>query len=162
MENILISSCLAGALVRYDGRIKALDLAWLEQLETIGTLYQCCPEADAGMPIPRPAAQIVGGTGRDVLEGRAKVQDLSGKDVTAYFIEGAERSLSIAQQHHIRFALLKEKSPSCGSSLIYDGSFSSRLMNGEGVTAAMLRHNGIAVYPETQIELFAAHLCRRE
>ena len=80
------------------------------------------------------------------------VRDNEGRDNTSNFIKGAEETLSIAKKYDIKFAVLKENSPSCGSSHIYDGTFSGRLIKGSGVTAALLEENGITVYGEEKIE----------
>jgi len=155
MEKILVSACLAGDLVRYDARRVPLPDEWLHRLLLKDMVVKSCPEVDGGMAIPRSPAQIVGGTGDDVLAGRARVMDDQGVDVTGFFIRGAESALSAARKFRIQVALLKEKSPSCGSCEIYDGSFSGRRIPGQGVTAAMLAGHGIKVFPETEI-----HACK--
>ena len=158
MEKILVSACLAGDVVRYDGQSKPLSDKWLERFSDKGLIYKYCPEVAAGMPIPRPSAQIVGGTGSDVLAGHAVVQDVTGADVTDYFIKGAERALSIVRKYNIQLALLKEKSPSCGTVYIYDGSFSTRLIEGAGVTTALLMDNNVKVFSESQILKFKSYI----
>lgn len=147
----MISSCLTGSLVRYDGRRVPLDDEWVSGLLKSGICRAVCPEVDAGMSIPRPPAQILGGDGYDVLSGRARVMDEKGRDVTSFFVRGAELSLSIVKKAGIQIALMKEKSPSCGSRRVYDGSFSSRLIDGVGVTTAILRENGVLVFSENEI-----------
>lgn len=154
MEKILISACLAGDLVRYDGQKVPLSEKWLETLFQKGFLYKYCPEVAGGMSTPRPPAEIIGGTGRDVLSGCAVVRNMHGDDVTKHFIAGAERALSIVRTHQIRVALLKERSPSCGSSCIYDGSFTSSLIEGAGVTAELLANRKVKVFSEIQIQEF--------
>ncbi|WP_438445302.1 DUF523 domain-containing protein [Gorillibacterium sp. sgz5001074] len=143
---LLISSCLAGLATRYDGqdnyREEFADL--LRQ----GRAVLVCPEQLGGLPTPRPPAEIVGGSGEDVLEGRAKVMTAAGEDVTAAFVRGAEMTLSTARMVGAECAILKESSPSCGGLRIYDGSFSKTKQPGFGVTAALLRRHGIAVYSE--------------
>jgi len=99
----------------------------------------------SGLPTPRPPAEIQGGDGRDVLEGRARVVNIEGKDVTAEFLAGAQKALRIAQRRGIKEAVLKARSPSCGVGQIYDGSFSGRLREGDGVTTALLKRGGIIV-----------------
>ncbi len=150
MGKILISACLTGRLVRYDAKRVPLQDEWLKELLGKGLLCECCPEADGGMPIPRPPAQIVGGAGIDVLAGRARVVDITGCDVTRFFIRGAEYALSVVKKHKIKVALMKEKSPSCGSDLIYDGTFSDSLIKGAGVTTALLRKNGVCVFSDRE------------
>ncbi len=153
MEKILISACLAGDLVRYDGKQKRIQdkvfIKWLQQ----GRLVKVCPEVSGGLSTPRPPAQIVGGKGLDVICGNAKVQSIDGEDVTKEFLIGAELALNVAQENNIHIAILKEKSPSCGVSQIYDGSFSGIKIPGSGVTSALLRKNGIQVFSEHQLEL---------
>jgi uncharacterized protein YbbK (DUF523 family) len=98
--------------------------------------------------VPRPTAEIVGGDGSDVLDGRARVATIDGDDVTGAFLRGAERALVVAQQYAITTAILRQRSPSCGSTCIYDGAYSGVLMEGQGVTATLLRRYGIKVYSE--------------
>lgn len=147
---ILISACLLGENVRYDGRnnlhnsLKAL----VERGEAIGV----CPEVLGGLSIPREPAEIVGGNGEDVLDGRAKVVSISGRDVTEAFLIGAKKTLEIVQAYAATKVILKEKSPSCGSSLIYDGTYSGRKIVGMGVTTALLRRHGIEVLSEEKDE----------
>ncbi len=158
MDKILISGCLAGDVVRYDGRHIPLEDHWLKGLLRNGILCKCCPEVEGGMPIPRAPAQIVGGSGFDVLAGRATVVDVCGENVTRYFLEGAEWALSKVRQFNIKAALLKEKSPSCGCRTIYDGSFSSKLTDGVGVTTALLMENDVSVFSEKEILGFKAFI----
>ncbi len=153
MEKILISACLAGDRVRYDGRREPLENALLTRWKKENRLVKVCPEVDGGMKVPRPPAQIVGGNGLDVLKGWAKVRDNGGCDVTGFFIKGAEYALSMAQKYGARLAILKGKSPSCGSHQIYDGSFTGTLIPGAGVTAALLRENNIRVFSEHELEM---------
>ncbi len=110
-----------------------------------GKAIPVCPEQLGGLATPRPTAEISGGTGADVLEGRAEVRTSSGADVTDNFTRGAREALSIAKAAGAREAILKAKSPSCGCGLIYDGTFSGRLVEGNGVTAELLIRNGIIV-----------------
>lgn len=149
MPMILLSSCLAGFAVRYDGRAATNNLAiWLAER---GQAVTVCPEVASGLPTPRQPAEIVGGTGSDVLAGRAKVIGRSGTDLTAAFIAGARLMLAIAQQNDVKVAFLKDKSPSCGASRIYDGSFSGSKISGSGVSAELLSRNGIQVYPDSAL-----------
>ncbi len=150
MQKILISACLLGRPVRYDGRSvpkhDAMIDKWLEQ----GRLVPFCPEMAGGLPVPRPPAEIHGGTGIEVLEGKALVKTREA-DVTAAFLKGARAALDLCREQGIDFALLKEKSPSCGSRHIYDGSFSRRLIPGRGVTAALLEDHEVSVFCEDDI-----------
>ena len=101
--------------------------------------------------MPRPPAEIVGGDGEDVLEGRARVITIDGQDVTEAYLRGAEVALAVARRLGIRKAILKSHSPSCGCRLIYDGTHSGRLVPGRGVTAALLRQEGIEVVSEENL-----------
>ena len=104
-----------------------------------------------GLDTPRPPAEIVGGSGADVIRGTCSVCSKVGADVTTEFLRGAEKALSLAKEHRVQYAVLKESSPSCGSHTIYDGTFSGVKRAGEGVTAALLRAHGITVYSEKEI-----------
>ncbi|MBW2012124.1 MAG: DUF523 domain-containing protein [Deltaproteobacteria bacterium] len=142
MIKILISSCLLGEHVRYNAIAIPYTSTVLEKWRQEGRLISFCAEVAAGLPVPRPAAEIVGGDGVTVIDGNAKVINIKGKDVTKYFIAGAHKAL---------IAVLKENSPSCGSSYIYDGNFSGRRKRGQGVTTALLKRNGICVFNEKEI-----------
>jgi len=141
MAAILVSACLLGHRCRYDGKVPA----HLPCLAGKGEVVPFCPEVAGGLPTPRPPAEIVGGEGKDVLDGRARVVTNTGTDVTKEFLTGAEGALSLCRQRGIKKALLKSRSPSCSATLIYDGTYSGRLRRGEGVTAALLRRAGIEV-----------------
>ncbi|MFA5907066.1 MAG: DUF523 domain-containing protein, partial [Desulfobacula sp.] len=153
MEKILISACLAGDLVRYDGKRRMLKNVLLNRWQDDKRLIKVCPEVAGGMKVPRLPAQIVNGDGLNVLKGKARIKDTGGCDVTGFFIKGAEYALSMAKEFNIRLAILKEKSPSCGVHLIYDGNFTSTLLPGSGVTAALLKENGISLFSENEINL---------
>lgn len=151
MRKILVSSCLLGEYVRYNGIQIPYTSTVLEKWRQEGRLISFCAEVAAGLPVPRPAAEIVGGDGVTVIDGNAKVINIKGKDVTKYFIAGAHKALRTARMHGITIAVLKENSPSCGSSYIYDGNFSGRRKRGQGVTTALLKRNGICVFSEEEI-----------
>ncbi len=110
-----------------------------------GVGVAACPEVLAGLAIPRVPAEICGGDGADVLEGRARVRNAAGADVTQAFLEGAQKFCDFVQSKGAEEVWLKSKSPSCGVSKIYDGSFSGHLIDGCGVTCALLRKRGVAV-----------------
>ena len=139
-ESILISACLLGVRCRYDGGSKPQEpiLRLMEKY----TLIPVCPEQLGGLSTPRLPSER--------LADRVVMKD--GTDVTAAYRRGAEEALRLAKLFGCKLAVLKERSPSCGSSTIYDGSFSGRLTGGDGVTAALLRENGIAVYGESALE----------
>lgn len=159
MEKILVSRCLLGHPVRYDGGAHGpFDL--LQRWQAEGRVVALCPEVAGGLPTPRPAAEIDGGQGGQVLDGQVRVRGIDGEDVTTAFVAGAEQALALVQRHGIRIALLKARSPSCGNLENYDGSFSGTKVAGEGVTAAALRRAGVQVFNEE--ELAAAQAALRE
>lgn len=155
MDRILISACLLGRPVRYDGGGKRLTDRRLERWQAEGRLVPVCPELMGGLSVPRPAAEIAGGSGAAVLAGRARVVTTTGEDVTAAFVAGAEAALDLARQNGCVHALLIDRSPSCGSLHIYDGTFSGRRIAGAGVTASLLSAHGIAVYADHEVERLA-------
>lgn len=151
---ILLSSCLAGFNVRYDGGNARRPLAI--KLLAMGAAIAVCPEIMAGLATPREPAEIQGGTGRDVWTGRARVVSQSGKDLTAAYRAAAQQVLGIAQQHGVTVAYLKQKSPACGTTEVYDGSFTGHRVAGRGVTAALLQQHDIQVFGDE--ELTIAHV----
>jgi uncharacterized protein YbbK (DUF523 family) len=145
----LVSACLLGVPCAYDGQGRlALELS---ALASRGQVVPICPEVAGGLPTPRSTAEIVGGDGGDVLDGRARVVTVAGDDVTDAFLRGAERALAVVQQHGISTAILRQRSPSCGSACIYDGTHSGALKEGQGVTTALLRRHGVEVLSEGDI-----------
>lgn len=160
---ILISACLMGLPVRYNGSARPLSHEAVARWREQGRLVAFCPELGGGFSVPRPAAEIERGRdGRDVLDGTARVIEQTGRDVSDGFVEGARRALEIAQANGCRHALLIDGSPSCGSGFLYDGSFSGRRHEGEGVTAAYLRRHGISVYSDRQVDRLVAALAVEE
>ncbi len=135
----LISACLLGVKCRYDGECKPNEKI-LELLKE-DVLIPVCPEQLGGLPTPRIASEQKGG----------KVISRSGYDVTEYFIRGAEEVLRLTKLYGIKEAILKQRSPSCGSGQIYDGTFSRTIIKGDGITTAMLRRNGIKITNEEEI-----------
>jgi uncharacterized protein YbbK (DUF523 family) len=195
VERILVSACLLGVPVRYDGRAKTRDDEILDRWRSEGRLLSCCPEVSGGLPVPRPPAEVAasaaselsgtspapagpapdrtsGGAGtagagsrKDgaaVLDGAARVLTANGVDVTDAFVRGAELALEVAQRNAVRMAVLKEGSPSCGSSRIYDGSFSGQTTAGSGVTTALLNRHGIRVFSEDQLTAAESYLAELE
>jgi len=153
MPKILMSACLLGQKVRYDGGDCLQNHERLQAWILAGNVVTICPEMVGGLPTPRPPAEIQGSkTGVDVLQGRAEIMSNTGHDVTEAFIAGARKTLALAQKHHVRVAILKAKSPSCGSGVIYDGSFSRSLILGMGVTATLLNQYDILVFDEDHID----------
>lgn len=134
---VLMSACLLGFPCRYDGACRPDETA--KDLLKNTRVIPVCPELSGGLPIPREPAEIIGD----------RVVNRAGRDVTAEYRAGAERTLRLAKRYGCRVAVLKEKSPSCGRGRVYDGSFSGTLTDGNGVTAELLLANGIAVVGET-------------
>ena len=151
VQKVLISACLLGRRVRYDGKALTVAQQTLQEWLREGRLVSICPEVDAGMSVPRPPAEISSGDGTAVLIGSSSVLDNTGADVSHYFLMGAKLALDLCKEHQIRIAILTEGSPSCGSSSIHDGTFSAVKKAGEGVTTALLRQNGIAVFNQHQL-----------
>lgn len=146
---ILVSSCLCGEKCKYNGEdnLNVDVMTYLEQKEII----HVCPEVFGGLSTPRTPAEIVGGSARDVLKGNAKVMTKEGEDVTMAFIRGANKVLQLAKQFHVKQAILKAKSPSCGKGEVYDGSFNQNLIAGNGITAELLLKEGIEVITEVEL-----------
>jgi len=157
---ILVSACLLGEKVRYHGGDATLEHPILERWRQEGRVVSICPEVSGGLPTPRPPAEITGGGGGAVLQRVAFVRLRDGTDVSGPFTVGAEAAVALAREHGITVAVLKDSSPSCGSSATYDGSFSGRRVSGEGVTAAALRRAGVRVFSEREIEAADACLSR--
>ncbi|MGX7417722.1 DUF523 domain-containing protein [Carnobacterium gallinarum] len=141
-----ISSCLTGICCRYDGDSTLVPS--LKKLVNDGKAIHFCPEVLGGLGTPREPAEISGGTAKDVWLGKARIVTLSGIDVTEAFKNGALLALKQAQQHNIQLVILKANSPSCGSTLVYDGSFSGKKIDGAGLTTALFRQAGIQVTDE--------------
>jgi len=147
---LLVSACLLGINCKYNGGNNAnKDIV---ELRSKFKLVPVCPEQLGGCATPRLAAEIQGGDGRDVLEGTAKVIRKNGIDVSSEFRKGAQEVLKIAELMNIDIAILKARSPSCGAGYIYDGTFSGKLKEGNGVTAEILKRNGIKVITEEEID----------
>ena len=148
---ILVSSCLLGELVRYDGRPLGYTSAILDRWVQENRIISFCPEVAAGLPTPRKACEIIGAGGVAVCDGTAKVATKDGQDLTAAFVLGAEKALITARKNHVRMALLKDGSPSFGSTRIHDGTFGKVNISGCGVTTACLQRGGISVFSDTRI-----------
>ncbi len=148
-----MSSCQLGEPVRYDGRHAALANAIVERWRGEGRVVSVCPELAGDLGLPRPASEIADANGFAVIEGRARVMAIDGADVTGQFVKGAWSALELAQMHGVRVAVLKDGSPSCGTSYIYDGGFRKVRKAEMGVTAALLAGHGVAVFSQDEIEL---------
>lgn len=143
MENLLISACLLGVECKYSGGSNALPEETIEKLRTRYRLIPVCPETAGGLPTPRDPSERLG----------ERVVSCRGADVTAQFKKGAEAALTLARRYGCTTALMKEHSPSCGSGLIYDGSFSGKLVKGDGCAAERLKAAGVSVVGENVTEL---------
>lgn len=141
-EKILVSACLLGIGCRYDGKEKANEqvLKLLNDPDVV--LVPVCPEQLGGLPTPRTASERLGD----------RVVNQVGEDVTVQYRKGAEAALKIAELYDCKKAILKERSPSCGCGVIYDGSFSRQTIPGNGVTAELLLNHGIVVLGESKLE----------
>jgi uncharacterized protein YbbK (DUF523 family) len=138
-EKILVSACLLGINCKYDETSNKNEK--ILKLAKDFILVPVCPEILGGLPIPREPAEQRG----------KRVITKSGKDVTKYFERGAKEVLKICKILKIKKAILKQKSPSCGCGKIYDGTFSGKLIRGDGVTARLLKENKIQVFSEEKI-----------
>lgn len=148
MENVLVSACLLGFDCKYSGGSNKLPEGQLAALKEHFRLIPVCPETAGGLPTPRQPSERLG----------EKVLSKQGQDVTAQYQKGAETALCLARRYGCKAALLKEKSPSCGSGLIYDGSFTGTLVPGDGVAAQALKEAGLIVFGESDTELLLAVL----
>lgn len=159
---ILVSACLMGQPVRYDGQAKPLLAQQLDVLCRIADLFPFCPELAGGLPVPRAPAEIVpGGQGEDVLAGSAKILDAEGTDLTAPFINGAQLAMQFARKNRCSIALLMENSPSCGSFQIYSGHHDGQKRAGMGAATAALRAVGVVTYASDQADLLIKDLTGR-
>ena len=138
---ILISACLLGHACRYDGRSKPNEA--VTRLKESYRLIPVCPEVCGGLKIPRVPSE---------RQPNGSFLNKAGEDVTANYKKGAAVALALAKKYGCKTAVLKAKSPSCGSSEIYDGSFTGTLIPGEGCTASLLRENGITVLSEDETD----------
>jgi uncharacterized protein YbbK (DUF523 family) len=139
---VLVSACLVGAEVRHHGGAATVEHPVLQRWREEGRVVGICPELAGGLPAPRPPSEI-----------RAlRVVTRDGRDVTSAFQTGARIAVQVARELGIRVAVLKSRSPSCGTGHIYDGSFSGRLIEGDGITAAALRRDGVQVFDEYHLD----------
>jgi len=145
-----VSACLAGEICRYDGKYTGIKA--VEKLVALGKAFSFCPEMEGGLLTPREPAEIQKGDGIDVWNKKSRILTLSGKDVTEEFKNGAHNVLNILQKKKITAVILKEKSPSCASCTIYDGTFSKIKKEGVGITTALLLQNNIMVYSDEKVE----------
>ncbi len=146
----LVSACLLGIRCAWDGKARYKKTKVIELLRE-EVLIPLCPEQLGGLTTPRVLQEIEKGSGNDVLDGRSRVKNKIGQDLTRQFIRGAKEALKIAKQYNIKEFIAKSRSPSCGCGFIYDGSFSKMLIKGDGITVALFKRNGIKVVRESDI-----------
>src|SRR5262249_14019630 len=159
MEKILVSACLLGEKVRYHGGDAASAHPTLRRWEKEGRLVSFCPEVEGGLGTPRPPAEIVGPDGgRGVIARPALFGPRWGVAFTNLSPAGGGGPLDAAGRHGVRLAILKDGSPSCGNSFVYDGTFSGTRRAGVGVTAALFQMNGIRVFGDDEIDAAEAYL----
>ena len=146
MEKVLVSACLLGQPVRYDGR--SLPCAAVIALAARYELVPVCPECLGGLPVPRIPSEI------DQSSDELRVMNARGEETTEAFLAGSRACVRIAQEHGCKLAILKANSPSCGSGTVYDGTFSGRLVSGNGVATRLLTSAGVQVIDENDVESF--------
>lgn len=149
MRKILVSECLyGGKIVRYDGGITVEQSPVFLKWKAEGRIITICPEMFGGLPMPRPDSQRVGN----------KVISENGADVTTEYLKGAKEAVRLAKEYHVALCLMKQDSPSCGSSYIYDGTFSDTKIPGQGLAVELLRKEGFPVFGEDSIDEAEAYL----
>jgi uncharacterized protein YbbK (DUF523 family) len=158
MIRILVSACLLGDKVRYNGCAATTASPILNRWLNECRIVSFCPEVAGGLGVPRPAAEITSGGGQAVLDGAVRIVSARGDDVTHSFVRGAHLAHERAIAERVGLAILKDGSPSCGSQYIYDGSFTGARRFEQGVTAALLERKGIRVFSEQQFEEADAYL----
>jgi uncharacterized protein YbbK (DUF523 family) len=158
MAKVLVSGCINGRPIRYNATGVDVESETWDRWVDEGRLVPFCPELAAGMAVPRPPAETVGGDGAAVLSGDALVLEDNGNDVTDVFVRGAQLAVARALAQGCVAAVLTDGSPTCGTTYVYDGSFEGGTVPGRGVTAQLLHDNGIRVFSEEQIHLADAFL----
>ncbi|MCV6608775.1 MAG: DUF523 domain-containing protein [Campylobacterales bacterium] len=138
MKKILISACLTGENVKYNGGNNLVQLPFKEE-----ELVVVCPETLGGLPVPRPPCEMI----KDGIFSK------DGNEFTKEFLQGAKKTVDLAKENNIKFALMKERSPSCGVCKVYDGTFSNNLIDGKGKTTQLLEDSGVKCFSEFQIDL---------
>lgn len=162
INKILVSACLMGFKIRYNGSEKAQIVDTLARWQQEQRLVVHCPELAAGLPTPRAPAEIFAADGKDVMQERARIIEDSGQDVTEHYQLAAWMALRAAQESGCTAALLTDGSPTCGSQFIYDGSFTGQRKSGMGVAASLLTEHGIKVFADTQLAELMAWIEERE
>lgn len=156
MRKILVSGCLYGEICRYDAKCcpctNDLFLKWKKENQMVVV----CPEVLGGLKTPRPASERQG----SFLD--SKVTACTGKDCTKEYLKGALIALEKAKEFNVVCCILKERSPSCGSNMVYDGTFSGKKICGQGVTTQILRDNGFVVFSEEEIDKAEKYISEHE
>lgn len=143
MKKILISACLLGEHVKYDGGHNSIvDNPFINKLLKLNMLISICPEVEGGLKTPRVPVEIINNRAINQI----------GEDKTSYFKNGAQKALELCKKHNIKYAILKFRSPSCGNGQIYDGTFSHTLISGDGISSKLLQENNITVFSEKELE----------
>ena len=161
-DKILVSACLMGFKIRYNGSEKAQIAEKLAQWQQEQRLVVHCPELAAGLPTPRAPVEIVNAEGKAVMQQQARIIDNTGLDVTPHYQLAAWMALRAAQESGCTAALLTDGSPTCGSQFIYDGSFSGQRKSGMGVAASLLTDHGITVFSDNQLAELVAWVEERD
>ena len=143
-EKVLISACLLGENVKYNGKNNQIELSILNKLKEKYELIPFCPEVEGGLPTPRPPSEIVS-------QNPLKIINNQSKDVTSNFMKGAKKTLDLVKKYGIKKAIMKANSPSCSNDKIYDGTFSNTLIKGDGVTVKYLKREGVEVFNEDDV-----------
>lgn len=155
---ILVSSCLLGEDVRYDGNNSSIALnpkfsfsskELFMDILCDNEIYSFCPEVAGGLGVPRIPAEIVNNDKPFIIKNE------EGTDVTINFLLGAKKALDVCLEENIKVALLKANSPSCGNINVYDGTFTNNLVEGQGLTARLLKENNITIFNEKQLNELA-------
>ena len=146
---LIISACLLGQNTKYNGKNNYNDA--VKYLEEYFDFIPICPEVEGGLPVPRDPAEIIGD----------KVVSCMGKDVTLNYETGAQLALKKCIDNKAKYAVLKSKSPSCGKGLVYDGKFSGNLIENDGITARLLKENGINIFTEKEISLLINEIAKK-
>jgi uncharacterized protein YbbK (DUF523 family) len=162
MRRILVSGCLGGRPIRFDGTAVEVASAIWDRWVAQGRLVHVCPELAVGFPVPRLPAEIVGGTATAVLRGNAQVREVAGNDVTELFREAAREAVARAQAADVALAVLVDGSPTCGSTYVHDGLFAGGTVPGRGLAAELLVRSGVPVFNQTQLEAADALLAQIE
>lgn len=149
---IVVSACLLGKRCRFDGKSKPNKIVIAFCRGKNVEVLAVCPERDGGLPVPRTPSEIQGGDGGDVLTGVTRIVSQNGEDRTEAFVSGAKKCLERINEFKPDLVILKDGSPSCGTSRIYDGSFSQKARQGAGLLAVLCRRQGYHPVTEYDIE----------